>query len=128
MSQDRADVVRLVGLPHAQPSAVDMAEPEVGETPMLADRGGGRAGLDLGQRLTRRLTRRSLLRVGAAASAGTLVGIRPWATAAAAAGGPALHLRRSSYTGLTGQSFTLASRGTLRLLSVSDVAGAAVKK
>jgi hypothetical protein len=128
MSQDRADVVRLVELPHAQPSAVDMAEPEVGETPMLADRGGGRAGLDLGQRLTRRLTRRSLLRVGAAASAGTLVGIRPWATGpAAAAGGPALHLLRSSYTGLTGQSFTLAS-GKLRLLSVSDVAGAAVHK
>jgi hypothetical protein len=80
------------------------------------------------QRSTRRLTRRSLLRLGAAASAGTLVGIRPGATAsAAAAGGPAGHLLRSSYTGLTGRSFTLAS-GQLRLLSVSDVAGAAVDK
>ena len=111
MSQDRADVERLVGLLHAQPSAVDMAQSEAGEI-----------------RSTRRLTRRSLLRLGAAASAGTLVGIRPWAAAsAAAAGGPAVHLLRSSYTGLTGQSFALAS-GTLRLLSVSDVAGATVKK
>jgi hypothetical protein len=104
MSQDRAEVERLVGLPHVEPSVVE-------------------------QRSTRRLTRRSLLRVGAAAGAGTFVGIRPWATgSASAAGGPALHLRRSSYTGLTGQSFTLASGGTLRLLSVSDVAGAAVHK
>jgi hypothetical protein len=103
MSQDRADVERLVGLPHAEPSVVE-------------------------QRSTRRLTRRSLLRLGAGASAGTLVGIRPWATAsAAAAGAPAVHLLRSSYTGLTGQSFALAS-GKLRLLSVSDVAGAAVDK
>src|SRR4051812_16976845 len=106
MSQDRADVGRLAGLAHVQPSAVDM----------------------LGQRSTRRLTRRSLLRVGAAAGAGTLVGIRPWAAgSASAAAGPAIHLLRSSYTGLTGQSFRLTT-GTLRLLSVSDVAGAAVEK
>src|SRR3954468_22821504 len=86
------------------------------------ERGGGE------NRSTRRLSRRSLLRLGAAAGAGTLVGIRPWATAsAAAASGSAGHLLRSSYTGLTGQSFALAS-GKLRLLSVSDVAGAAVKK
>src|SRR3954463_1818882 len=111
MSQDRADVERLVGLPHAEPSAVDTAQPVAGEN-----------------RSTRRLSRRSLLRLGAAAGAGTLVGIRPWATAsAAAASGSAGHLLRSSYTGLTGQSFALAS-GKLRLLSVSDVAGAAVKK
>src|SRR3954462_7039211 len=103
MSQNRADVERLVGLPHVEPSVVE-------------------------QRSTRRPPRRSLLRLGAAASAGTLVGIRPWATAsAAAAGGLALHLRRSSYTRLTGQSFTLRS-GTLRLLLVSDVAGAAKNK
>jgi len=131
MSQDRADVERLVGLPHVQPPAVDMAQPEVGETQTLAGVGGGRAGLDrpgLELRSTRRLSRRSLLRLGAAASAGTFVGIRPWAAAsAAAAGGPAVHLLRSSYAGLTGQSFTLAS-GKLRLLSVSDVAGAAVDK
>jgi hypothetical protein len=131
MSQDRADVERLAGLPHAEPSAVDMAQPEVGETRVLAAAGGGpaelyRPGRD--QRSARRLSRRSLLRLGAAASAGALAGIRPWAAAsAAAAGGPAGHLLRSSYTGLTGQSFVLAS-GTLRLLSVSDVAGAAVNK
>src|SRR4051812_20099232 len=63
---------------------------------MLADAGGGRTGLEragLAQRSTRRLSRRSLLRLGAAASPGTLVGFRPWTTAsAAAAGGPALHL------------------------------------
>src|SRR3954451_579034 len=103
MSQNRADVERLVGLPHVEPSVVEQRSPP-------------------------RPPRRSLLRLGAAASAGTLVGIRLWAPAsAAAAGGPALHLLRSSYTALTGQSFTLAS-GKLRLLSVTDVAGAAVHK
>jgi hypothetical protein len=79
-------------------------------------------------RSTSQLTRRSLLRLGAAATAGTLVGIRPWAAASvAAAGGPAVHLLRSSYKGLAGQGFTLAS-GQLRLLAVSNVAGAAVEK
>src|SRR3954453_12534867 len=112
MSQDRAHAARLVALPHGQPAAVDTAQPDVCEI----------------QRSTRRLPRRSLLHLGAAASAGTLVGIRPWATASAiAAAGPPAHLRRSSYTGLIGQSFALAS-GTLRLLSVSDVAGAGVNK
>jgi hypothetical protein len=131
MSQNRADVERLVGLRHVQQSAVDMAQPDVGEIRMFAVAGGGRARLDrpgFEPRSTRGLTRRSLLRLGAAASAGTLIGIRPWATAsAAAAGGPAVHLLRSSYKGLAGQRFRLAS-GTLRLLSVSDVAGAAVDK
>jgi len=77
-------------------------------------------------RSTRGLTRRSLLRLGAAATAGTLVGLRPATASAAADGGP-LYLMRSSYTGLTRQTFTLES-GRLRLLSVSDVAGAAVDK
>src|SRR5215212_10116967 len=111
MSQDRADVERLVGLLHAQPSAVDMAQPEAGETRMLAGPAGGRTRLDrpgLEPRSTRRLSRRSLLRLGAAASAGTLVGIRPWAMAsAAAAAGPAVHLLRSSYMPLAGQTFAL---------------------
>jgi hypothetical protein len=69
------------------------------------------------------LTRRSLLRTGAAAAAAMLVGLRPWAPAAAAAS--AGHLLHSSYTGLEGQSFAIGA-GALRLLSVSDLAGAAV--
>ena len=67
------------------------------------------------------LTRRTLLRNGAAATAAAMLGARPWsATSAAASGG---HLRRSSYTGLVGQSFWAGSV-ELRLLSVSDIAGA----
>jgi hypothetical protein len=69
------------------------------------------------------LTRRSLLRSGAAAGAAMFVGLRPWATAHAA-GAPG-HLLRSSYEGLVGHRFTVGS-GELRLLSISDVAGAAV--
>ena len=72
------------------------------------------------------LTRRTLLRSGAVAAATTLVGVRPWAPARAAAAAPAAHLLRSSYTGLTGQSFATESIG-LRLLSVSDLAGAAIR-
>jgi hypothetical protein len=76
-------------------------------------------------RTTTTLTRRSLLRAGALATAATLAGVRPWgaAPAAAAAG----HLRRSSYDGLVGQSFAVDSV-ELRLLSVSDLAGAAADK
>ena len=68
------------------------------------------------------LTRRSLLRTAPAATAATLVGVRPLtaARAAAAAG----HLRRSSYPGLTGQSFRIGSVD-VELLSVSDLAGVA---
>jgi hypothetical protein len=70
------------------------------------------------------LTRRTLLRTGAIATA-TLVGLRPWAPAhAAAAPG---HLLRSSYTGLEGRRVA-AGPVELRLLSVSDVAGAAVDR
>jgi hypothetical protein len=72
------------------------------------------------------LTRRSLLRSGATAAAAALVGVRPWAPAQAAAAGPAGHLLRSSYAGLTGQRFATEST-ELRLLSVSDLAGAAVQ-
>jgi hypothetical protein len=69
------------------------------------------------------LTRRSLLRAGALASVATFTGTRPWAlTPAMAAAG---HLRRSSYDGLVGQHFR-AGQAALQLLSVSDVAGAAV--
>jgi hypothetical protein len=72
------------------------------------------------------ITRRSLLRTGAAAAAATLVGVRPWDPPRAAAAAPAGHLLRSSYAGLTGQSFATES-AELRLLSVSDLAGAAVQ-
>ena len=67
------------------------------------------------------LTRRALLRNGAAATAAALLGARPWAAAPAAAS--AGYLRRSSYERLVGQRFRVGSVG-LRLLSVSDVAGA----
>ncbi len=77
-----------------------------------------------GMRTTTTLTRRSLLRTGAAATAATLVGIRPWAAASATASAPGAHLLRSSYTGLVGERFTMGS-GHLRLLAVSDLAGAA---
>ena len=65
------------------------------------------------------LTRRALLGAGAAGAA-ALAGLRTAAPAAAAPG----HLVRSSYAGLTGQRFT-AGPVALRLLSVTDVAGAA---
>ncbi len=66
------------------------------------------------------LTRRALLGAGAAGAA-TLAGLR---TAAPAAAGPG-HLVRSAYAGLTGQRIA-AGPVALRLLSVADVAGAAV--
>jgi uncharacterized protein DUF6916 len=69
------------------------------------------------------LTRRSLLRSGAIASAAALVGLRPWAAAPALAAQG--HLLRSSYEGLVGHRFTAGSI-ELTLLSVSDLAGAAV--
>jgi hypothetical protein len=69
----------------------------------------------------RTITRRSLLRNGAAATAAAMLGASAWSAAPAAAS--AGHLRRSSYTGLVGQSFRVGSVD-LRLLSVSDVAGA----
>jgi hypothetical protein len=69
------------------------------------------------------VTRRSLLRSGALAGAAALVGLRPWAPAPAAAA-PG-HLLRSSYDGLVGQSFGVGSV-ELRLMSVSDLAGATV--
>jgi anaerobic selenocysteine-containing dehydrogenase len=68
----------------------------------------------------RTLTRRTLLRNGAAATAAAMLGASAWSSAAAASAG---HLRRSSYAGLVGQSFRAGSV-ELRLLSVSDVAGA----
>ena len=77
-----------------------------------------------GMRSTTTLTRRSLLRTSAAATAATLVGIRPWTAASATASAPGDHLLRSSYTGLVGERFTTGS-GHLRLVSVSDLAGAA---
>jgi hypothetical protein len=71
------------------------------------------------------LTRRSFLRAGIATSAAALAGIRPWAPAPAAAA--AGHLRRSSYEGLVGHGFATGA-AELRLLSVTDLAGAAVDK
>jgi hypothetical protein len=72
-------------------------------------------------------TRRSLLKAGAAAAAGALLGGRPWAPAAArAASEVPPELRRSSYTGLVGTSFAVVGAGaTLTLQGVDDVAGAA---
>ncbi len=67
------------------------------------------------------LTRRTLIRNGAAAGMAAMLGTRPWSAAPAAASDG--HLRRSSYSGLVGQSFSVGS-GELRLLSVADVAGA----
>lgn len=68
------------------------------------------------------ITRRSLLRGGAGIAAVTLVGLRPWSAATAAAATPGW-LRRSAYAGLTGQEFS-AGTVPLRLLSVADVGGA----
>jgi hypothetical protein len=68
-------------------------------------------------------TRRSLLRIGAMAV--TLVGLRPWASASAAAA-PG-HLLRSSYAGREGQHF-VAGSVDLRLVSVSDLAGASADR
>jgi len=70
------------------------------------------------------LTRRSLLRSGALAAAATLAG-GAWRTAPAAAA--AGHLRRSAYDGLVGQRFAAAG-AELRLVSVTDLAGAAGDK
>ena len=77
------------------------------------------------------LTRRSLLRVGAGAGAAVVIGVRPWAAAAAAAGTAPGHLTRSGYAGLEGTSFTVetgANPVVLRLESVADVAGAAARR
>jgi hypothetical protein len=71
------------------------------------------------------MTRRSLLRVGAATTATTIVGLRPWAPARASAG--PCHPVRSSYAGRVGQRFAAGSVG-LELLSVADVAGAAAHR
>jgi hypothetical protein len=71
------------------------------------------------------LTRRSLLHAGVLGAAATFVGLRPWAAAPAAAA-PG-HLRRSSYDGLAGEGFRVGS-ADLRLLSVEDLASAAVEK
>jgi hypothetical protein len=71
------------------------------------------------------LTRRSLLHAGALGAAATFVWLRPWAAAPAAA--RAGHLRRSSYAGLVGEGFTVGSV-ELRLLSVDDLASAAIEK
>jgi hypothetical protein len=71
------------------------------------------------------LTRRSLMRMGAAATATMVVGLRLWAPARASAASD--HLLRSSYAGRLGQRFSTGSVG-LELLSVADVAGAAADR
>jgi uncharacterized protein DUF6916 len=76
------------------------------------------------------LTRRSLLCAGASAGAAVVIGVRPWAAAAASAAG-AGYLTRSAYAGLEGTSFTVetgAEPVVLRLESVADVAGAATRR
>jgi hypothetical protein len=77
------------------------------------------------------LTRRSLLRAGAGAGAAVVIGVRPWAAAAAAAGTAPGYLTRSGYAGLEGTSFTVetgADPVVLRLESIADVAGAATSR
>lgn len=77
------------------------------------------------------LTRRSLLRAGAGAGAAAVIGVRPWAAAAAAAGTAPGYLTRSGYAGLEGTTFTVetgADPVVLRLESVADVAGAASRR
>jgi hypothetical protein len=77
------------------------------------------------------LTRRSLLRAGAGAGAAVVIGVRPWAAAAAAAGTAPGYLTRSGYAGLEGTSFTVetgADPVVLRLESIADVAGAATRR
>jgi len=71
------------------------------------------------------LTRRSLLRAGAVGAGATVVGLRPWAAAPAAAAPE--HLLRSSYEGRVGQRFRIGP-AELRLLAVDDLASAAVEK
>ena len=76
------------------------------------------------------LTRRSLLRAGAGAGAAAVIGVRPWAAAAAASTAPG-YLTRSGYAGLEGTSFTVetgADPVVLRLESVADVAGATSRR
>jgi hypothetical protein len=70
-------------------------------------------------------TRRTMLRTGAVATAATIAGLRPWAPQTASAA--LRHLRRSSYAGRVGQRFG-AGAVELRLVAVSDVAGAAVHR
>ena len=70
---------------------------------------------------SRTLTRRTLIRNGGAAGIAAMLGTRPWSVASAAAS--AGHLQRSSWAELVGQSF-MAGSVELRLVSVSDVAGA----
>jgi len=77
------------------------------------------------------LTRRSLLRAGAGAGAAVVIGVRPWAAAAAAAGTAPGYLTRSGYAGLEGTSFTVetgAEPVVLRLEPIADVAGAATSR
>jgi hypothetical protein len=77
------------------------------------------------------LTRRSLLQTGAATGAGALTGLRPWSAAPAAAATLPSYLRRSTYTRLVRRDFAVtgdAGPVVLNLLSVSDVAGARMRK
>lgn len=85
--------------------------------------------LDAGPEQGSPLTRRRLLQGGGAALAIAVIDMHAWVPALASAGSggaPAApaYLRRSSYAGLTGQSFTASSGGrsqTLKLLSISDL-------
>jgi hypothetical protein len=83
--------------------------------------------MDLGINTSSGFTRRSLLSAGATAGAAALLGVRPWAAAAASSG----YLTRSAYAGLEGARFTVetgADPVVLRLEAVSDVAGAATRR
>ena len=77
------------------------------------------------------LTRRSLLRAGAGAGAAAVIGVRPWAAAAATVATAPGYLTRSGYAGLEGTTFTVETGSdpvVLRLDSVADVAGAASRR
>ena len=68
------------------------------------------------------LTRRSLLSVGATASAAVALGARPWTAAAAGAAGTG-YLTRSAYSGLEGTSFTVDTGANPVTLKLESVAG-----
>jgi hypothetical protein len=73
------------------------------------------------------LTRRGLLRAGGVAGAAAVVGVKPWADAAAATGSAPSPLHRSSYTTLGDTSFS-ADGVALQLVAVSDLPVAATHK
>lgn len=73
------------------------------------------------------ITRRGLLRAGGVAGAAAVVGVKPWADAAAATGSAPSPLHRSSYATLGDTSFSADGVG-LSLVAVSDLPVASTHK